>query len=196
MRPVAQIKTFLRLFTLRAKPTDLPNSINLLIFLSVVWMLTKSALYLWYIQIIDRFDVTDIIELSYFGGMVISGVWLLVLFAVVHTALTYYHLTTRFVQTATAFVAVDCMLVLLFLVWLSGLVLLELPLESNNLGMIAIILGFILMMYWQFLVYIHILLYSMNLTILKAGVFALFYMLIQHNLSELLLNMIIKVTEV
>lgn len=188
-------KVLLNLFILRAKPSDIPYSKTLLLFLSIVFLLTKSAVYLWFIQIVNKIEPQEVIKLSYFGSLIISVVWILILFAILRSILSYYNLVDRFLQVAISFVAVDCFLTALFLLWLSCLTMVQLPLAPGSLGSIGIILGFVLMMYWQFMVYIHILIYSMNISVLKAGVFTLFYMLLQHNLSEVLLNVVITVKE-
>lgn len=193
MHPWNLAKLFFRMFTLRAKPSDLPYSMTLLLILSTVFLLTKSLVYLWFIHIVNRFDTHELISLSLSGASIIALMWLLILFAVLRTTLLYYSMVERFVQLATSFVAMDCMLTGLFLIWLTVLDLVQLPLATASFGSIGIILGLVLMMYWQFMVYIHLLIYSMNISILKAGVFALFYMLLQHNLAEVLLNVVIKV---
>src|SRR5262249_37669648 len=156
-----------------------PYSKTLLLFLSIVFLLTKSAVYLWFIQIVNRFDIHEVAKLSYPAALSIAVVWMLLMFAVLHSVLSYYHLLGRFVQLATAFVAMDCLLTVLFLVWLTGLSFLHLPLTLTA-GTIGIVLGFVLMMYWQFMVYIHILVLGMDVSILKAAIFTLFYMLLQH----------------
>lgn len=186
-------KLFFKIFTLRAKASDIPYSQALLLVLSIIFVLTKTGVYIWFVRLVDQFDSTQALELSYFGAFEVSVFWLLVLVATLRTALIYYKMVGRFVQLACAFVTVDLILTAIFALWLCGLSIVNIPSDSANLGSIAIIIGFVLMMYWQFMVYIHLLVYGMNLTILKAGVFALVYMLLQQNLAELMLNGVIIV---
>lgn len=189
-------KLFGKLFILRGKPSEIPDSKALLFSLSVVLLLTKSLVYMWFIQIVNRFDDDEVIKLAWSGAMWVSVIWILVLYATLRTTLLYYKFVDRFIPVANGFVAMDCLLTLLFLVWLYGLSLVELPLEHGSIGTIGIIIGFILVMYWQFMVYIHLLVHSLDVSILKAGIFALFYILLQQNLAELLLNVVIIVQEI
>lgn len=188
-------RTFFKMFSLRAYPNEVPNSTGLLFFLSIVFLLTKSAQYLWFINIMNRFDKAETLHITYFSALIVAVIWLLLLFATLRTTLVYYNMVNRFTQLASAFVAMDCLLIGLFLVWLTGLALINVPLHSVSVGTIGIILGFVLMMYWQFMIYIHLLVYGMGVSILKASVFALFYMLLQHNLAEILLNVIVTATK-
>lgn len=187
-------KVFLKMFILQGKPAEVPDSKALLLFMSIVLVLTKTAVYLWFMHIINRFEVADKVTLSVYGAALVSCTWVFVMFATLRTTLVYYNLANRFVQAAISFLAMDCLLTVLFLAWLAGLALIEVPLQSYSVASIGVILGFVLMMYWQFMVYIHLLVYVMNISLLKAGIFTLFYMLLQHNLSEVLLNVVIIVT--
>ncbi len=187
-------KTFVKMFVLRAEPSGVPSSKALLLFMSVVLVMTKIAVYLWFMQIVNHLEDKQLIQLSYFGAGLVALTWVLVLFAFLRTALLYYKKGDRFVPGAISFVTMDCFLTALYLLWLAGLALADVPLQSSSIESIGIMLGFTLMMYWQFMVYIHLLVYLMDIPLLKAGVFALFYMLLQHNLSEVLLNIVIVVT--
>lgn len=186
-------KLFLNLFTLRAKPSDIPYSKTLLLFFSIVFLLSKSAVYVWFIHIANRFDTHLVMHVTYGGALMVAVVCILLLFALLRTTLHYYKMLDRFVQLAIGFVAMDCFLTALFLIWLCGLAVVHLPLAGASLGTIGIMLGFVLMMYWQFMVYIHLLVFGMDLPIIKAGFFTLFYMLLQHNVAEIILNVIVSV---
>lgn len=189
-------KTIAKMFVLRAKPQELPQSAGLLAFACIIFLVTKTASLLWFIQIFDKIDPKDIIRITYYGAAVISFIWLLLLFAILRTTFSYYNMLGRFMQTVTAFVIMDCCLNIVYLLWLGVLSTLDVSLiSSENVLSMAIIIGFVLIMYWQFMVYIYLLRYSMDISILKAGVFSLFYMLLQQNLSEILLNAVITVTE-
>lgn len=185
-------KLFLRLFVLRAKPYELPYSKTLAVCFTVLFVVLKTTSYMWFIDIINVYDKRSEISLSTLGGLFVSGVWVLMLFAIIRSTFMYYDILERSTQVITAILAMDCLLTILYLAWLAGLSLVVLPLASGSFVSAAIILTFILMMYWQFMIYIHILVTSMEISILKAGVFTLFYMMLQHNLSELLLNLVIK----
>lgn len=190
-------KVFLNLFLLKGKPNAVPQSFSLLFMLCIFFILSKVAIYLWFIHIVDRFDPKDTIHITYVGASLIAIIWLLLLFATLRSTLLYLKILDRFLQIATAIVAMDCILNVIYLIWLSVLGYVDLPATGiQSVTSIAMILGFILMMYWQFMVYINILVFSMNITILKAGIFTLFYMLLQHNLAEILLNEVITVVMV
>jgi hypothetical protein len=184
-------KLFCRLFVLRAKPYELPYSNTLNIFLIVMFIALKAISYLWFIDIINVYDKRTEISLNLHGALFVSAVWVLMLFAVIRSTFTYYNILERSTQVISAVLAMDCLLTLMYLVWLAVLSMVELPLFSGSFASAGIIFGFVFMLYWQFMIYIHILVTSMEISILKAGVFALFYMMLQHNLAELLLNLVI-----
>ncbi len=190
-------KLFGRIFVLKDNPSNVPYSIALLFILVITFLASKILLYFCFIDLVDKFDNKDIINLTYSGALTIALLWVMILFAALRSALSYYNLTSRFVQTASSFVAIDCILNFIYILWLLVLFLFEVPGESYpTLLSIVLILGFILLMYWQFMVYIHMLIYSMEISLVKAGVFSLFYMLLQHNLSEIALNSVISVTKI
>src|SRR5581483_6146786 len=139
MNVIQTTKIFLNLFILRAKPSDVPYSKTFLLFLSIVFLLTKSGVYLWFIQIMNRFDIHEVANLSYMASMLIAVIWILLLFAILHSVLAYYKMLGRFVQLATAFVGMECLLTFLFLVWLTSLSFIHAPLTLNA-GTIGIVL--------------------------------------------------------
>ncbi len=185
-------KLLFGLFVLRVKPYELPYSKILPVCLAVLFVLMKATSYLWFIYIVNAYDTHNVISLSIFGAILVSVVWVLILFAMIYSTFLYYNILERLIQVVTAFLAMDCLLTLFFLMWLSSLTLVGLPLASGSFASAGIIFSFVLIMYWQFMIYIHLLVSSMNISILKAGVFALFYTILQHNLAELLLNLVIK----
>ena len=185
-------KLFTRMFALKATPSEVPFSITLLSFLAGIFLISKAAAYLWFVRIVNNYDTQQIMHLSVWGSLIVVAMWLLILFASVRSLLSYYKLQERTVQVVTSFIAMDCFLTILFILWLFALSVVKLPLATGSLGSFSIVLGFILLMYWQFMVYIHILINSVNISIIKAGVFALFYQLFQHNVAEIVMNFIIK----
>jgi len=185
---------FVGLFVLRAKPYELPYSKQLAAGLAVLFIVLKAISYLWFINIVDVYDEHNVISLGIPGALLVSVVWVLMLYAIIHATFMYYDILERSLQVITAILAMDCLLTLCFLIWLGGLALVGLPLASGSIATAAIIFGFVLIMYWQFMIYIHILVNSMEISILKAGVFALFYIMLQHNLAELLLNLVITLS--
>lgn len=186
-------KLFLKMLALRAKPYELPYSRILTLSLAAIFIILKAISYFWFINIINVYDKHNDISLGVPGALLVSGVWALMLFAMIRSTFMYYDILERSTQVITAFLAMDCMLTILYLIWLACLSMVELPLASGSFTSFGIIFSFILIMYWQFMIYIHILVTSMDISILKAGVFTLFYMMLQHNLAELLLNLVITV---
>jgi hypothetical protein len=189
------IKIFLRLFFLKAKPEDLPYSRVLLVILCCGLLLVKTISNIWLIDIISVYDPKLLIDINYLYAAFIFGIYLFILFASVLTTLSFYKVPERSVQVITAFVSMDLLLGLLFMVWVSGLALVPLPLQANSIAGLFLILYFVVMLYWQFMLYIHIIFNSLNLTVLLAGVYALVYMLLQHNVAEILIGLVIKVSE-
>lgn len=184
-------KKFLRLFLLRALPDSIPYSKALLGFLTLLLFITKNILNIWFISIVKVYDKKLLIDLSLPSSMVIVAVYILLLFACVRSLLVYYNVPERSVQVITSFIAVDFLLTILFLVLLFCLSSIQLPLEPGSFNGLLIILFFVVLLYWQFMVYIHIIFNSLRITILKAGVLTLVYMLLQHNISEILMNILI-----
>ncbi len=190
-------KLFVDMFLLKAKPSAAPSSYALVFALCTFFILSKVAIYLGFIHIYDRFDPKDTIHITYFGAALIAMTWLLLLSATLRSTLSYYKLVDRFLKTFTSILAMDCILNVIYLIWLAVLGFSNLPdVGDKSLTSLAIILGFIAMMYWQFRIYMNILLDSMNISLLQAGVFTLFYLLLQHNLSEMLLNALVTVVMV
>lgn len=190
-------KLFGRMFLLREKPSSVPYSLALLVVVTIVYFITKIPLYLWLVHIIDQIDIEHIIILSFSGAFIIPTVWVLILFAMLNSVLSYYKLKGRFVQTATSFLAMDCILNIFYLLWICSTTLLTSPFELGpSFTSMMVILGFVLIMYWQFMVYINLLVYSLDVSLVTAGIFSLFYMLLQQNVSELILKVIITVIEV
>lgn len=188
-------KVLANLFLLRAKPSSVPFSWNLLLVLSLLFILSKSLIYIGFVHIVDQFDPSDVIVITYYGAGIIALTWVLILYASLRTALLYYNKLDRFVQLASSMLAVDCILNALLILWLGIVAYFEVPLGAPpNLVSMILILGFVLIMYWQFMVYINILVYGLEVSIIMAGVFSLFYILLQYNLSEIILNVVIKVT--
>lgn len=186
-------KLFVKLFALRAKPYELPYSKTLTLGLALLFIILKAVSYFWFINIINAYDKHNDISLGVSGALLVSSVWVLMLFAIIRSTFMYYNILERSTQVITAFLAMDCVLTLLYLMWLGGLSMVALPLATGSYISLVIIVSFVLIMYWQFMIYIHILVTSMDISILKAGVFTLFYMMLQHNLAELLLNLVITV---
>lgn len=191
MQVITLARLFVGLFMLRVKPYQLPYSKGLAGCLTVLFVVLKAVSYFWFINIVNVYDKLNAISLSLPGAALVSGVWVLILFAIIHSTFLYYNILERSIQVITAFLGMDCLLTLLFLIWLGCLSLVGLPLASGSFVSAGIIFSFVLIMYWQFMIYIHILVSSMDISILKAGVFALFYTILQHNLAELLLNLVI-----
>ncbi len=189
------IKIFLRLFCLKAKPEDIPYSRILLAILCCGLLLVKTVSNIWFIDIIRVYDPKLVIDINYLYAAFIFTVYLLILFASVLTTLNLYKVPERSLQVITAFVSMDLILGLLFMVWVSALALVPLPLAANSIIGLLLIIYFVVLLYWQFMIYIHIIFNSLNLTVLRAGIYALVYMLLQHNVAEILMGFVIKVSE-
>lgn len=181
------------MFALRTKPYELPCSKIFTLGFGILFIVLKAVSYYWFIDIINVYDKRNVISLGIFEALFVAVVWVMILVATIRSTYMYYHILERAPQVIIAVLAMDCFLTVCFLIWLGCLSVVSLPLASGSLVSAGIILGFILIMYWKFMIYIYILVTSMDVSILKAGVFGLFYIMLQHNLAELLLNLVITV---
>ncbi len=181
----------MKLFVLRLSPEDIPYSKNLLILLAILLFGIETFTNLWLIEIVRIYDPTLVLHLSVFSSMLISLVYLLIMFACVYSVLTYYKKQERSIQVITAFLGVDFILAILFLCWMLFLSTIDLPLQSGSGKGLIIILLYIMMLYWQFMVYIHIIFNSLNTSVLRSGIYALVYMLLQHNITEVLMSILL-----
>jgi len=186
------IKLFGQLFILRLKPNDIPYSRALLAIFIGILLGLKSYTNIKMINIVNNYDKKSVIVLSFPHSLLIVSICILILIAFVRSTLSYYKLSERWVQTLTALFGVDIFASLLFAVWIFGLSFMQLPLEANSIIALVLILGFVFLLYWQFLVYMHIFMRSLDMRPLVAGLFALVYMLLQHNVADILLNIVVK----
>ncbi len=178
------IRALMRLFLLKGSPEELPHSKVLLVLFITVDLLTGVALS----KIIAGIPIKQpdlqlkIISLTTFDFFIVAFVKLIVLFACIYGLLAYFKITERFIQTTSAIIGVNIILTIfllinIFLIQLTG---------------IAFIL-FFLLIYWNFMVYTYVFVKSFSTGILKAGVFALLYMLVQHNVGNIMLRSLMEV---
>lgn len=186
------IKIFIRLFGFRAMPNEIPYSRVLLACVIVIDLVAKCFANLLQIDVINAYDKKSVISLSTIASLLSVSVCLLILIAFVHTILVHYKLRERFVQLVTALISVDIVAALLFMLWTYSLSFMQLPLEPNSVMALVLIVFFIVVLYWQFMVYMYIFLHSLSLSALLSGLFALVYMLLQQNLADILINLLIK----
>lgn len=182
----------LRLFILKALPEQLPYSRALVAVLTVMFFVIKTFSNLWFIEIIKVYDKKLQLDLSLSSSALIIAVYLLILFASVRSLLTYYNVSDRATKVIAAFLTVDLIFSIIGLGWLLCLSYIPLPLQPGSIFGIIIILVFVMILYWQFMVYIHIIFKSLDITLLRAGVYALVYMMVQHNVSEMLMSILLK----
>lgn len=186
---------FIKLFFLQEKPENIPYSKFILLGLCIILYLEKTYVNLQFVELAKEIatEKNIIINVSFGYSSLIILISLLVTFVTIGSLLAYYKIPERTVQVVTAFLSVEVILALLFLIWIFVMSSLPTPLKANSFAAITLVMAFILLLYWQFMVYIHIFLNSINISILQAGLFALVYMLLQHNISEALLSLVIEV---
>lgn len=188
-------RLFMRFLLLRAKPEAVPYSVTLFTVLLFAVGAIKMLANLWFVNVVDVYSIKTNFELSFPHALLISAVHLLILVACVHTVLAIYNLSERTLQVCSAFLGVDLLFGLAQLLWIFGLSSLDLPLATGSAPAIILLLAFILLLYWQFMVYIHIIFNSMTLSVIQAWVFALVYMLLQINVGEILLSLLVRTSE-
>jgi len=186
------IKVFLRLFGFKANPNEIPYSWVLLGCVVLIDLVAKCFANLLQIDVINAYDTKSVINLSVIDSLLAVSLCMLILVAFVRTVLVHYKVTERFVQMLTALISVDVLATLLFMMWTFGLSFMQLPLEPDSVMALVLIVFFIMVLYWQFMVYMHIFLHSLTISTLLSGLFALVYMLLQQNIADILLNLLIK----
>ena len=195
MWAIQLVSTFGKLTLFKAKPEDLPYSKVLLLGLVVLVFIEKNIANLWFVSIIQKLPSERIgtIELSLLGSSLVVGISILLLCGCIYSILTYYNLLNRCIQVVTAMLAVELCLTAVFLLWIGILAMAPIPLPANSGFTWVLLLGFIGMLYWKFMVCMHIFLHSAGITILQAGLFALIYMILQHNIAEMIMSWVIQV---
>ncbi len=176
------IKSFINLFLLKTKPEDIVYSKLLLVFLVVVDFIVN---YVADVVGIKVFNLINNKHLKFLvptveQSIIVLAILFLVLWGVLYSTLAFYNKSNRFVQILTSLTLVDIVLRLLLIVWV---IILKYSAFLATILMVPLV-------YWEFILYIFIFANGFNFNYLKAGVFSLTYMLIQHNLGELLFNYI------
>ncbi len=180
-----------KLFCLRASPGDIPYSRVLLAILAILFLGLDSITDVWFVDIVNNYDLQTTVYLSWHYSLLMSLVWVLILYASTRSTLTYYKLTDRLVQVMSAFLWVDTMLAVIYLGGIAVLSRVTLPIEDSSFTAISLLLAFVLYLYWQFMLYMHIIFNSLNISVFKAGLFTLLYILLQYNVSEILINFMV-----
>ena len=172
------IKLYLKLFILKATPQNIPYSKSLLVVLIFLFLLISVPLHLFFssILIANASPKINLVPLDIIQALFIVGVFLAIMLATVYSLLTCYNLKSRLVQILSSMLGVEIIsaIILSFILFISP-------------SVISIVL-FIFLLYWQFMVHIHIFMHSFNIGVIIAGIFALIYNLLQHNVDELLLS--------
>src|SRR5690348_5216222 len=92
-----------KLFALRAKPSDVPYSIVLLVLFAIGFVCVDCITDVWFVDIVNRYDATLTVHLTWYYAFGRSLIWVSILYAMVRTLLTVYHVQDRFVQVMTSF---------------------------------------------------------------------------------------------
>ena len=180
------IKSFISLFLLKTKPEDILYSKTLLTILVGIDLIVNYEANIVGIKIFNLINKkhVNLIPLSLLQSTIILLIIILVLWSIIYGVLTFYKKQNRLVQILTSLVAIDIMLRLLLII---GILILK-------YSIFAALILFIPLMYWEFVLYIFIFANGFNINYLRSGMFALIYMIIQHNLSEILAHFLIPKT--
>lgn len=171
------IEEFILLFALKEKPQDIPYSKALVGLLVCCFVVTNVPLNITLANFLVEHSQTKLplLPLKVIGSLTMVVSYIAIMALSIYAILSFYNYRQRFVQTVASLLGVEIILSLWF--W----ALLVIPLSPFT------VIFFILLLYWQFMVHIHIFSNSFSCTLLKAGLFALLYILLQHNVSEILL---------
>ena len=176
------IKNFIKLFLLKLKPEDILYSKLLLIVLAGIDFIVNYEANIIGIKVFNVVNKSHINFLVPTLGqsLIVLSILFLVLWALVYSVLTIYNKINRFVQILTSLIAVDIALRTLIIVCI---IILKYSAFLATIFLIPL-------MYWEFMLYVFIFANGFDFNYLKAGLFSLVYMLIQHNLGEILVNYI------
>jgi len=190
---ISSSRTLVQYLLLKSKPSDVPYSRAFLVVFATGFVLVKTITDKWFVDIVNNYDDRVTVFLSTEYAIFMSLLWILLLYAIVRTALVYYGKVERLVQTMTTFLWVDLVISVVFFIWVAILSVQELPIQHGSFPMICLIISFLLMLYWQFMLYVHTMVYSLDITVLRAAIFTLCYMVLQYNISEILINFMVTV---
>ncbi len=176
------IKNFINLFLFKTKPEDILYSKVLLVFLAGIDFIVNYQANVVNIKIFNLINKKHIILSTPTIGqsLIILFVLFLILCGIIYSLLAFYHKSNRFILILTSLVVVDIAFRMFISIAIVGL---------GYSSLLAVIL-FIPLLYWEFVLYIFIFSNGFDFNYLKAGSFTLCYMLIQHNVGELLVNYI------
>lgn len=169
------IKSFIDLFFLKINPEDIVYSKLLLIFLMGIDFIANYRANIIGIKIFNIINKKHIIPQSLLQSVIILSCTALVLWGVIYSVLTILKKQNRLVQILTSLIAIDIIMRLLLI---SSILVFK-------YSMFAALILLIFLLYWEFILYIHIFSNGLNINYLKSGIFVLIYMVIQHNLTEI-----------
>lgn len=177
------VNVLFRITLLKSEPSKLPYSKWLLYILCIVDLLIGAGVNRLVANIAiqqARFQ-TDLNALTLIDFVIIGFVKFFVMLACIYGLLAFYKFKERFVQVTSAMIGVNIILSIYFLI----------SVFLMQLTAFAFILFFMLI-YWNFMIFVIIFKKSFNIAYFKAGFFALLYMLLQHNVGELVFKQLIN----
>lgn len=168
-------RTFFDIFLLRQSPSELPYSRYLLGFLILLDVLVNVAAAQILIMVAKQSAtgstaLTDISTFVIFEVVLIS---LGLLFGFVYLALSLYRKSDRYVQMLTALIGLDIMLSILSF---GVLFLMFIP--------ILALIYYILLLYWEFMIYAHVFSKGFDIDMLKSCFVSLIFLILKHNVAE------------
>lgn len=172
------IKSFIKLFLLKIKPEDILYSkllLIILLFIDLIINYEANVIGIKIFNIVDKKHL-NLVPLSFLQSTVILLAIIFVLWSIIYSVLIFYKKQNRLVQILTSLLAVDIILRLLLMC----------SIYTLKYSVLAALILFIPLMYWEFVLYIFIFSNGFDINYLRSGIFALIYMIIQHNLSGIL----------
>lgn len=178
---------FMRLFLMRQKPQDIPYSKVLVVILVAGFFCINVPLNLVFANLLlTQAAATttkaplQLLPLYPVQSIAIVSSYVLIMWVSLYSGLAFYSLQNRFVQTISSVLGVE----ILLSIWLGTLLVLPMSAMTGIL--------FIVLLYWQFMLHIYIFSNSLSCSLLKAGMFALLYILLQHNMNEAMFNLFMR----
>jgi len=186
------VSEFWKLFTLRLRPEEMPYSKYLLHFLLLIVFVEKNFANFWFIRIMQNFASVEaqsrMQHFTLFSSILSVTISLGFMFGAISTLLYFWRMSNRAIQIFTSMLALELIITSLFILWVACFAIMPINLVQTEFISLVLILTFILLLYWQFMVYIHIFANAFSVTLLEAGIIAFSYMLLQHNVSEIILT--------
>ena len=176
-------KTLFKIATFSAGPQDMPYSRFLLyIFAAIeIFLGVITSHFVIYVVSSKQGTESSLASFTTTEFLLVGLIKVFILFAFLYGLLGYFDKTARFIQASSTMLGINIILAFFFMVAVALL----------QFSGLAFILFFILL-YWNFMLITNIFLNSFDTEIIKAGLLALLYLLLQHSVSDIIFQYLAK----